>query len=267
MMARTLSLAGLLLCSALMVGRSDAQEARDTTEEKKIENIVITATRAERSANEVPVSVTVVPEQQIENAPAQSVDDLLRTIPGINLPFGSTLVQHPTAEAISMRGLGGIRTLVLLDGVPLNHPFFGYVQWNSVPKENISRIEVVRGGGSSLFGSYALGGVIDIITRVPEENEAAFEGSYGSHDTYRVNGRVARVFADKKLRVGLNVNYLDTDGYITTVPEKRGRIDIATSTDSLNFQARADYRVDETLDAYVRTNFYDNDQNLGSPLR
>jgi len=273
---RARSLAAVLCAAALITREGHAQELAESkpdgtkTEEtrspRNVENIVITATRTERPVTEVPVSVSVLPEQYVQDAPVNSVDDLLRTVPGIQLPIGSTLVQHPTSEAISMRGLGGTRTLVLLDGIPLNDPFFGYVQWNRVPKENIERIEVARGGGSSLFGSYALGGVINIVTRIPDRDEASVEAEYGSHDTYRINGRVARLFDDKKLRVGLNINYFDTGGYITTVPEQRGRIDIDSSTHSLNLQSRADYQFTDTFSGYLRTSWYDNFQQLGTRL-
>src|SRR5690349_11067829 len=109
--------------------------------------MVVTATRTERSLADQPDSVTVVTRQQIQETPAQSLDDVLRTIPSIDLPLTASYQVHPTANSVSMRGLGGIRALVLLDGVPINDPFFGYIQWNRVPMENVERVEVVRGGG------------------------------------------------------------------------------------------------------------------------
>src|ERR1044071_3738374 len=111
MRARSSGVAGVVLWSL-------ASTAVDAVRAEEVETIVVTATRGERPIDALPVSVTVITERQVKETPALSVDDVLRTIPGVNLPFGSTFVQHPTSEAISMRGLGGTRTLVLLDGVP-----------------------------------------------------------------------------------------------------------------------------------------------------
>ena len=88
-------------------------------------------------------------------------------MPSVNVPQTASYQVHPTANSVSMRGLGGIRALVLLDGVPINDPFFGYVQWNRVPMESIQRVEIVRGGGSPLWGNYAMGGVINLLSRRP----------------------------------------------------------------------------------------------------
>lgn len=115
--------------------------------------VVVSATRSERTVADQPMSVTVVEKQQILETPANSLDDVLRTTVGINLPLISSYQIHPTGNAFSMRGLGGIRALVMLDGVPINDPFFGYVQWNRVPMENIERVEVVRGASASMWAT------------------------------------------------------------------------------------------------------------------
>ena len=85
---------------------------------------VVTATRSDFASADQPLSATVVTGAQILETPAQSLDDVLRTVVGLNLPDYSSWAQHPTANTISMRGLGGYaRALVLRDGVPLNDPF------------------------------------------------------------------------------------------------------------------------------------------------
>jgi len=100
--------------------------------EVKMSPVVVTATRSERTLTDQPMSVSVLEKKDIEQVPAQSLDDVLRTVPGVNLPLTAIYQNHPTANFISMRGLGGghhvVRALVLLDGIPINDPFFGYVQ-------------------------------------------------------------------------------------------------------------------------------------------
>jgi outer membrane cobalamin receptor len=174
--------------------------------------MVVTATRTERSLADQPDSVTVITRQQIQETPAQSLDDVLRTIPSVDLPLTASYQVHPTANSVSMRGLGGIRALVLLDGVPVNDPFFGYIQWNRVPMENVERVEVVRGGGSPLWGNYAMGGVINIITRVPDQKEVGLEAGGGNYGTYRSNSYGDLVLSDS-LKARINVNGWGTAGF------------------------------------------------------
>jgi outer membrane cobalamin receptor len=149
----------------------------DDAEPDSLESVVVTATRSERSINDVPESVSVISAQAIADTPGQALDDILRRSASVDLPNATSYQLHPTADNISMRGLGGIRALVLLDGVPMNDPFFGYLQWSRVPLELVNQVEIVRGGGATLWGNYAMGGVINIRTREPTADELLFEGS------------------------------------------------------------------------------------------
>jgi outer membrane receptor protein involved in Fe transport len=112
--------------------------------------VTVTANRSDLGATLQPFSASTLTAEQILATPAQSLDDVLRTVVGLNLPDYSSWSQHPTANLVSMRGLGGYaRALVLRDGVPLNDPFFGYVQWNRVPMETVARVDVIRGAFAS----------------------------------------------------------------------------------------------------------------------
>lgn len=209
-----------------------------------------------------PESVSVVRRQQIEQTPAQSIDDVLRTTTSVNLGSGDAASYqiHPHSNTISMRGLGGTRALVLLDGVPLNDPFVGFVQWNRVPLENIERVEVVRGGGSPLWGNYAMGGVINIISKTPDKNEVSGEAGYGSYGTYRVNGAASYVASDA-LKIRGNVSQWGTNGFQQVAPSY-GPIYIPTSFDAFNAQLSAFFNPDPSLHGYVRFNGHRNDQTL-----
>ena len=138
--------------------------------------VVVSATRTERSVEDLPVSATVLTREEIINSPARSIDDLLRDVAGIQLPLDSSGDLFPLQPSIAIRGIGvgdtATRVLVLVDGIPINGGFFGNVLWNRVPKDNVERIEVVRGASSSLYGSYAMGGVVNIVTRVPAQRRA-----------------------------------------------------------------------------------------------
>ncbi|HUL96279.1 MAG TPA: TonB-dependent receptor plug domain-containing protein, partial [Usitatibacter sp.] len=159
------------------------------------------------------MSASVVTSGQLQATPAQSLDDVLRTTAGVNTPDYSSWAQHPTANLISMRGLGGYaRALVLRDGVPLNDPFFGYVQWNRVPLETVDHVEVIRGAYASVWGNYAMGGVVNIVSKQPTQTDATLDAAYGSRDTSRVNVNGSWVKPDT-VRIDANVSQWRTDGY------------------------------------------------------
>jgi outer membrane receptor protein involved in Fe transport len=177
--------------------------------------VVVTATRTAQTLEQVPASVTVITKDVIQATPAQSLDDVIRTMPGIIINSDSSYQTHFTANGITMRGLGSgsdARTLVMLDGVPLNGANQGVVQWMQVPLESIDQVELVRGGGSALWGNYALGGVMNIVTRPPQTSEASGEVGYGRFGTSRVNAYGASA-GNRAFQLSGNVNYFNTGGF------------------------------------------------------
>ncbi|HET6472318.1 MAG TPA: TonB-dependent receptor [Pseudomonadales bacterium] len=230
----------------------------------EVETIVVTATRSERSIADQPDSVSVISAQQIAATPAQSLDDVMRTVAAVDLPFTTSYQTHPTDNTVSMRGLGGIRALVLLDGVPMNDPFFGYVQWSRVPMENVDRVEVVRGGGSPLWGNYAMGGVINVITRGQTETGAAVEAGYGSDDTYRLHAD-GYANATDTIGVGASVTSWGTNGF-EQIAHSYGPLYTPTTFDAVNAAVTARFAPDASLDGYVRFNYFDDDETLTTPL-
>ena len=115
---------------------------------------------------------TSSPTSRSQQSPAVVADDVLRQVPTFSLfRRTSSIVANPTAQGVSLRGIGpsGVsRTLVLLDDIPFNDPFGGWVYWTRVPMMNAERIEVIDGATSSLYGNYAMGGVINIVTQPPD---------------------------------------------------------------------------------------------------
>src|SRR3989338_4085035 len=112
-----------------------------------LEPVVITGTRIKQRAGETAASVTVITAEDIRQSVGQTVDDILRQVPGFSLfRRASSLVTHPTSQGVSLRGIGPSgtsRALVLLDGVPINDPFGGWVSWNKIPLQAIEQIEIV----------------------------------------------------------------------------------------------------------------------------
>jgi outer membrane receptor protein involved in Fe transport len=258
--ATTLAVASLGTAVSLFAHSTDSSAAPVA-----LDSVVVTATRADRHLSDLPQSISVVSSAQIEDTPAVSLDDALRLTPSIDLPIGASYQLHPTGSGISMRGLGGIHALVLLDGVPLNDPFFGYVQWNRVPMESVERVEVVSGGGAPLWGNYAMGGVINIITKTPQQNGAVVDGAVGSWGTYRTYVGVSAV-ASNGFKVSVDYSHTHTDGYEQTPSAYLQAVSVPTSFTADNVNAKADFTVAPSLTADVKIDYHKNFEDLLTPV-
>jgi iron complex outermembrane receptor protein len=129
------------------------------------EQIVITASRREQSLQDVPVSVSTVTAEIIALRNHVTLDDALRYVPGVNLLQDQVNIRGSTGYS---RGVGS-RVLLLLDGLPFLTGDTGEINWEVIPVYEVERLEVVKGAGSALYGSSALGGVINVLTRSMQE--------------------------------------------------------------------------------------------------
>ncbi|HEX2831531.1 MAG TPA: TonB-dependent receptor [Thermoanaerobaculia bacterium] len=247
---------------AFALSADPASSVEEPQQPKIDEAIVVTATRSERAVSELPVSTTVVKEEDIESAPARSVDDLLRTVPGVHMAIVSGSGSTPNNQKISMHGLGGTRALVLLDGVPLHDPYSGIVQWQRVSLDSLRQVEVVRGGNTSLFGNFALGGTINLITKPVDSNAITADVSYGTNATERQILTVDHAVNDAlALRVSHNRN--TSDGYMR-VPNP-GPIDTRGWGDSWMTAGRADYKLSDTAAAFAKASIAQINISQGTP--
>ena len=135
------------------------------------QHVTVTATRSSLGLPATANTTYVLTTQDLSAFPAITLDDKLRQQAGFELfRRSSSRVQNPTSQGISLRGLGSTaasRTLVLEDGVPLNDPFGGWIHWDELPIRALDSVTLATGGGSDLYGSSALGGVIDVIPARP----------------------------------------------------------------------------------------------------
>ena len=197
-----------------------------------VEQVTVTTTRSGVALGPQAETVVALDAGQLQQFPALTLDERLRQVAGFELfRRSSSWVANPTSQGVSLRGLGSTaasRSLVLADGAPLNDPFGDWVHWNEIPPDVIAGVNVATGGGSDLYGSSALGGVIDLIPTRPETT--LFEGTLAgaAEDTTDVHGRL-----DLKQRArgqgawGESVagEGLRTSGYVPTAPQFVGLID------------------------------------------
>ena len=199
------------------------------------EPLVITASRYAQSRRTIPAHVTVISGAEVKAAPGRAVDDVLRFVAGVTLPAGSSNIINPAPQSLSMMGVGGNgRVLVLMDGLPLTDGFGGWVNWSKVPTSIVDRIEILRGGSSNLYGTFAMSGVVNVITRQPKERALDLDYSYGERDqpgkrgTQRFNAYISDTFLNK-FGLSADYNYYQTDGYNWLHPNVRGNVDHAAT--------------------------------------
>ena len=230
-----------------------------------IETVTVTAARTEQLTRNVAASVNLLEREAIARSPAVVADDVLRQIPTFSLfRRTSSLAAHPTAQGVSLRGIGpsGVsRTLVLLDGIPFNDPFGGWVYWTRVPLGSVERIEVVDGSSSSVYGNYAMGGVINIVTTPPARRALEIRSQYGTRTTPKIDLSGSDVWG--RLRASVDVSAFSTDGYPIVAMSERGRVDTDASVNFQNAALRLQYEVSDSVQAFLRGGYFREERDNG----
>jgi outer membrane receptor protein involved in Fe transport len=230
-----------------------------------LEAVTVTPTRTEQRLGDVPASMTILSRDEIRQSPAVVADDVLRQIPTFSLfRRTSSLSSHPTSQGVSLRGIGpsGVsRTLVLFDGVPFNDPFGGWVYWTRVPLESADRIEVVDGSSSSLYGNYAMGGVINIVTSRPARRTVDLKTQYGNRNSPKADVFASDVWG--RLGVAVDGSVFRTDGFPIVAAKERGRVDNNATVDFRNFNVKADYNPTTRLNVFVRAGYFAENRDNG----
>ena len=226
------------------------------------DSITVTATRTETRVADTPASVVIVPAEALANSAAATVDDALRQVAGFTL-FRRTgsRVANPTAQGVTLRGIGASgasRALVLDDGVPLNDPFGGWVFWGRVPRVAIDRVEVLRGGGTDLYGSSAMGGVVQFIRKTDPALTVDLSG--GSQKTGSASLFTAT--AREAWSASLAADLFSTGGYVLVRERERGAVDV--EADSRHAALDATLRRGR---AFVRASYYEEARANGTPLQ
>ncbi|HEY6507197.1 MAG TPA: TonB-dependent receptor, partial [Vicinamibacterales bacterium] len=237
------------------------------------ESVSVTPTRTEQRLGDVPASVTVVDKEQIRRSPATTSDDVLRLVPTFSLfRRTSSLQAHPTAQGVSLRGIGpsGVsRSLVLIDGVPFNDPFGGWVYWTRVPLENVERIELVDGTSTSTYGNFAMGGVINFVSARPRPRTVELRTQYGNKNSPKADFIASDVWG--KVGVSFEGGGFTTDGFAQVIENERGRVDTLATVDYSNFILKLDYSPNRQLSVFGRGGYFHEERDnakittLGTP--
>ena len=178
----------------------------------KLEEIVVTANRFENELFNSGAPVYIIEKSELEKFPVNSFSELLRYLPGLSVSSTDGMGMNPIINVRGFYGGGEAEYLTLLiDGVPVNNLENGLVNWNMLPISQISRVEYMTGGSSTLYGDAAMGGVINLITKEINSPYTNTNLSFGSYDTYRFELNNGNVF--KKGYYNLYTDYYHTIGF------------------------------------------------------
>ena len=200
------------------VSAQDDEKTRDKGIEK-IEEIVVTATRTEIPVGEIPSSITVISSKEIERKQKASVLEVLRGLPALDIVRSGG---EGRTTSVFIRGAKSEHTLVLVDGVEMNDPISPGRSFDfaNLTTDDIERIEIIRGPQSTLYGSDAIGGVINIITKKGKDKPGGFFSTEaGSYNTFREKAGLSG--GNGFFNYSLGMSRTDTDG-ISAAGEKYG---------------------------------------------
>ena len=221
----------------------DAKE-RQCEHTDDTEDTVITPTRTKQLLKNVGSSLSIITQKDIENSKSPLLLDVLRQAPGIEVTrtqgIGGT-------TSLFIRGASAAHTLVFVDGVRMNSPTSGAFNFANLTTDNIERVEILRGPQSTLYGSEAIGGVVNIITRKGAgDNKVILGTEYGMRDTYRETVNVSG--GKDKFDYSVGGSYLKTHGIsaASSGSEKDGYENI-TGSSRLGWDFMGDGRVDTTI--------------------
>ena len=181
-----------------------------------IGEVVVTATRTEKSIGDIPVPIQVISKKFIQQTGSQKLIDILQQQTGLVLadnPLGQALQGYPNpfGSGIQLQGLDPAYTLILLDGEPLTGRNAGVLNLGRIAVGNIRQIEIVKGPATSLYGSNALAGVINMITDKPTTNKATLQLHRAGNNTWGISG--GKTFIGKKNSLQLFANRYSSSGY------------------------------------------------------
>ncbi|MGH9434782.1 MAG: TonB-dependent receptor [Terriglobia bacterium] len=233
------------------------------------QQVTVTANRVSTAVSQTAGTVAVLSAPEIAATAALTVDGMLRQIPGFSLfRRADSRVANPTTQGVSLRGVGASgasRALVLENGIPLNDPFGGWVYWDRVPRAAIGRVEVAEGGASDLYGSDAMGGVINILTRQAARSEVSLDASYGNENTPDAslwsNTQWGRWGAQ------LSAEAFNTDGYVLIPPDQRGVVDTAAGSKHTVAVLTLDRQLSNSVRAFLSGSVFGEARKNGTPLQ
>jgi vitamin B12 transporter len=218
----------------LLTGFNTPLQAQEIPQ--NLPDLVVTATRTETAKNQLAAAATVYTRKDIERLQAKTIPELLSNTPGIDMAQSGGYGKDTN---VYMRGTNSDHVLVLIDGIKVGSVTSGTTPFQFIPLDQVERVEIIRGPQSSLYGSEAIGGVIQIFTRKGVQQDkpsVTLDAGAGTYDTYRVSGTVSGKWKNSWYTLGSSqfgsqgfntrqpirgLNEPDKDGYLNTALNAR----------------------------------------------
>ncbi len=231
-----------LLLTAVISGISFA-------EDYALKKIVVTPSRTEQSYDYSSQQVDFISANDIESSNARDLSNVLEDINSLVISDQGGLGQQ---KSIRMRGSTSAQTLVLIDGRPINNPRDGSVDLSMIPLDNIARVEIVHGPGSSIYGSSAMAGTVNIITKSPpkEKQKTQVLSSFGTFHTYTEQFSHGARLGD--LGYIFSGSYISSEGYRTN-----------SQLSQKDFNGKFEYKADDKNNLFFNAGFFKN--RIGAP--
>ncbi len=234
------------------------------------EEVTVTANRIETRIGETPASVVTFSRRDIRTSGAPTIDDVLRQSAGFSIfRRSSSRNANPTTQGVSLRGVGSSgasRSLVLFDGVPLNDPFGGWVQWNRVSPIEVETVEILRGGASSLYGDTSLSGAVKLQPRRVSDKRVLSADIFGGTQ-HTLSGSGFAGFRSGRWQVNATGTMFQTRGYKLIEDQAIGPVDDHAGVRSSNFSAKLTRELREGVSIFVRPSYFGEVRANGTRLQ
>ncbi len=241
-------LALFLAAPAVAAGQEKPEQK---PEQRVVEPVVVTATKVETPSEQIGASISVVNGDDFQTYRYPSVDEALRNVPGVEIRRSGS---YGKTSSITIRGANANQVQVLVDGVRVKSPTLGQVDLSDLSPDLIERIEIIRGGQSTLYGADAVGGVVNIITRKGSGDpiQATVQQEVGNYDTLASRATVSGAY--KILNYALSASHFESNGQFKNDN---------TDSNALSARVGAPLPLDTSLDFIFRYNKND----VGVPVK
>ncbi|CAN5178504.1 TonB-dependent receptor [soil metagenome] len=234
------------------------------------EEVLVTTDRIDTRIGDTPASVVSLSSREIRSTASPVMDDILRQSVGFSIfRRSSSRNANPTTQGVSLRGVGSSgasRSAIFFDGVPLNDPFGGWVQWNRVSPIAVENVEVLRGGASSLYGNAGLSGAINVKPREVNGkylfSADVFGGTQGT-----LSGSVFTGFRARQWRADASVASFQTEGYKPVDEAVRGPVDAFAGVRSTNLNATLTRDIGQSSSLFFRPSYFGEVRTNGTGLQ
>lgn len=236
-----------------------AQALQDTIKSASIDQVMITGTRTARMQSSLPVPTQIISGESIRSSGVSRLNEIIQEQTGL-----ITVPDFGGGEGVQLQGLDAAYVMILLDGQPLFGRSAGTLDLTRISVHNIDRIEVVKGASSCLYGSEALAGVINIITKSPKITNKVIGnlsyklGSFSTHDA-----TVALDYGTQKLRAELFANYFNTQGYNLSDNSYSQTVE---PYQNFSFQPKLKYIFSDRLDLTASSRWFRQEQDYKSEI-